>query len=100
MTMLTLDTYPIPSPDVVGRIINKEAVLVLPDKGEVKVLNEVGARIWTLADGTRSVRDIAAAICAEYDVEPAQAEADVLAFLTELETRGIISLSPDSATDR
>lgn len=90
--MLTLDTYPVPSPDVVGRIVDDEAVLVLPDRGEVKVLNEIGARIWTLADGTRTVRDIAAAICAEYDVDATRAEADTLAFVGELAERGIVSL--------
>jgi hypothetical protein len=40
-----------------GRRLEHEAVVVLPDKGEVKVLNEVGAQIWALADGTRSVRN-------------------------------------------
>jgi len=91
--MLTLDHYPIPKSDVLGRIVDGEAVLVLPDKGEVKVLNPVGARIWTLADGTRSVRDIVSVICAEYEVEQAQAESDTLAFLAELEARGIVSVT-------
>ena len=59
--------------------MEQEAVIVLPDKGEVKVLNEVGARIWALADGSRSVREIAATIASLYDVPPSQAEAGKLA---------------------
>jgi len=89
----TLDSYPAPNPNVRGRVIENEAVLVLPDRGQVKVLNQVGASIWQLADGTRTVREIAAVICAEYAVEQAEAEADTLAFVAELEGKGIISLS-------
>jgi hypothetical protein len=91
--MVTLDDYPIPDSNVRGRILEDEAVLVLPDKGQVKVLNQVGASIWTLADGARTVRDIAAAICAEYAVDQAEAESDTLAFVAELEAKGIVSVS-------
>jgi len=92
--MVSLDSYPVPNPAVVGRIIEGEAVLVLPEQGQVKVLNEVGARIWALADGTRTLRQIVATLCDEYEVDQAQAEADVCAFAAELEEKGIISLSP------
>lgn len=91
--MMTTDTRPSASPTVVGRLTAGEAVLVLPAQGEVKVLNEVGARIWSLVDGSRTVGQIAAAIGAEYDVEPGQAETDVLEFLTELERKGIIAVA-------
>ncbi len=90
--MLTLDSYPVPNRAVQGRRLDNEAVLVLPDQGEVKVLNEVGAQIWALADGTRSVRDIVQAICAEYHVPRAEAEADALAFIAELEAKGIVTV--------
>jgi hypothetical protein len=83
-----------PLPGVVGQVIEGEAVLVLPERGEVKVLNQVGARIWQLADGHRTLGDIVAVICAEYAVEPAQAQADVLEFAAELERKGVVKLSP------
>ena len=88
--MITLDSYPAQALHVQGRRVDNEAVVILPDKGEVKVLNEIGAQIWALADGSRSVREIVAAICAEYAVNPSEAEADTLAFLAELESKGII----------
>ena len=94
--MVSLDSYPVPNPAVVGSIVEGEAVLVLPEQGQVRVLNEVGARIWALADGTRTVQDIVTAICTEYDVEPSQAEADALAFLPGLEAKGVISLASHS----
>ena len=90
--MITLESYPIPNSHVVGRILDDEAVLVMPEQGQVKVLSEVGARIWALADGTRTVGDIVGAICTEYDVTPADAEVDILDFLTELRKREIVSI--------
>ena len=83
-----------PRPGVVGQVIDGEAVLVLPERGEVKVLNPVGARIWQLAGGRRTLGDIVDIICAEYTVEPAQAQADVLEFAAELERKGVVRLSP------
>jgi len=89
---LTLNSYPAPAEHVRGRRLEHEAVVVLPDRGEVKVLNEVGAQIWALTDGTRSVRDIVAALCAEYEVSPAVVEADTLKFLAELQQKGLITI--------
>lgn len=92
MIELTLNSYPAPAEHVRGRRLEHEAVVVLPDKGEVKVLNDVGAHIWALADGTRSVRDIIWALCDEYDVSPTVAEADALRFLAELQQKGLITI--------
>ena len=91
--MISLDSYAVPNPAVVGRIVEGEAVLVLPEQGQVKVLNEVGARIWVLADGARTLRQIAAALSDEYDVNQAQAKADVLDFVAQLAELGIASLA-------
>lgn len=91
--MLTLESYPIPAPGVVGRVVEDEAVLVLPERGEVKVLNEIGARIWKLANGQRSVSEIAALICDEYEVDLEVAASDTLEFLVDLESRSVITVS-------
>jgi hypothetical protein len=87
---VSLEAYPHPTANARGRILEREAVIVLPDKGEVKVLNEVGARIWELADGSRSVREIAAAIASVYDVSQREAEADTVEFLQELREKALI----------
>lgn len=74
-------------------MVQDELVLVVPERGEARVLNEVGARIWQRADGQRTIRTIAATICAEYAVEPHQAEADALAFVADLVGRGLFVLA-------
>ena len=89
---LTLNSCPAPAEHVRSRRLEQEAVVVLPDKGEVKVLNEVGAQIWTLADGSRTVRDIIAVVCAEFEVPPVVAVADTLNFLAELQHKGLITI--------
>ena len=88
--MIPMNSYAVPNPAVAGRLVEGEAVLVRVEQGQVKVLNEVGARIWALADGARTLRQIAAALCDEYDVNQAQAEADVIAFVAQLAERGIV----------
>ena len=90
MSELSLDAFPHPAAHVRGRLLDGEAVIVLPDRGEVKVLNEVGAQIWTLADGSRSVREIAASVASVYQVSPAEAEADTVEFLRELLEKALI----------
>jgi hypothetical protein len=91
--MITLDMIPSPNPAVVSRVIKDEAVLVLPARGQVKVLNEVGARIWSLVDGKRTVGNIIATIEAEYAVSAEVALNDTSFFLDQLANREIISFS-------
>ncbi len=88
--MLTLDSCPKLNPEVVGRKVDNEAVVVLPEKGKVEVLNEVGAFIWERVDGNRTLGDIAEDVCQTFDVEPAQAERDVLEFATDLLKRQVL----------
>jgi len=87
--------FPVRDATVTARMVGDEVVLVLPEHGQAKVLNEVGARVWALADGTRSLDAIIDALCAEYEVDRAHAAADTLAFVAELESRGLISLAAD-----
>lgn len=90
---MTLDSVPRRTPSVVSRLIDDEAVLVHPGQGKVRVLNPVGARLWELADGERTAGDIAQIIAGEYEVDPARAEADTLAFYGDLAERGVLTLT-------
>lgn len=89
--MVSDEAHPRPAPGAAWRETGGEAVVVLPDKGQFKVLNEVGARVWALADGTRSVSQIAQAICAEYEVAPEIALRDVRAFIEVLVNKGALA---------
>jgi hypothetical protein len=92
--MLSLNMIPLPNPEVVGRMIDNEAVLVLPGKGEIKVLNEVGGRIWSLIDGQRTIQAIAGEIYSEFKVSQPEAESDSLAFIQQLWDKEVVTVEP------
>jgi len=87
------------TPDVVARTIADESFL-LPVKGdlantaEMFVLSEVGRFIWDLVDGRRGPDEMVAAVVAEFDVDEARARADVVDFLAELTTHGLLRETP------
>jgi hypothetical protein len=91
--MVSLDWVPVQNPAVVGRFVGDEAVLVLPLKGQVKVLNEVGARIWSLMDGIRTVKEISAVIFDEFSTSEDEVMKDAQDFCEQLAEREIITFS-------
>lgn len=70
--------------DVAWRVLDGEAILISAEESMLHSLDEVGTRIWELADGVNTVRDIVRLICDEFEVDPAQAEQDVIEFVTNL----------------
>ena len=76
---------------VVATPLPGELVLLHLDAGTYYGLDEIGARCWTLlvTDGL-TIAGAAARISAEYEVEPAQAEADLLALADSLERSQLI----------
>lgn len=99
MNKLNLDNVPVKNNNVIGRVlesgspVEKEAVIVHPDRGKVDVLNDVGASIWLNIDGINTIRQIVSIICSEYEIDEITAEADVCEFLTGLNERDIIQFS-------
>jgi coenzyme PQQ biosynthesis protein PqqD len=61
-----------------------QTVLLRLDDGGYYALDEVGALIWELCDGQRSLADVVAALCGEFDAPQATVAADVLEFVGEL----------------
>jgi hypothetical protein len=66
------------------RMRNVRGQLYLARGGDVYELEGVGPRVWQLSDGTRSLAEIAGALAEEFDVDTAEAEADVRRFADEL----------------
>jgi len=89
-----LATVPRRLESIVSELTGDEAVLLLPERREIKVLNEVGARTWDLIDGNRTVTDIVAVICGQYEATREQVESDTIAFLNELLALGVIACEP------
>jgi hypothetical protein len=81
-------------PNALWRPFEHETAVILPTTSAVRVLNEVGARVWELADG-RTFGEIVNVLVNEYEVERTQLELDARAFLNELHTRGLLEGAPE-----
>ena len=82
------------TPSALWRAFDHEAAVILPTASAVRVLNEVGARVWELADG-RTIGEIINMLVNEYEVERTQLELDTHAFLAELHRRGLLEDAPE-----
>ena len=81
---------PIVSENIVWRRTDDGAILISPESGDIRVLNDVGTAIWQLIDGKRSVAQIEKKLQAKYNVAAAKLQADLHAFLEELNERRLL----------
>lgn len=85
-----LDTRLSIPPQVMSRLVGDETVLLDLSSGMYFGVDGVGKRIWeSLADG-HSLGETAAVIAAEFEVEEERAQADLLAFASDLVSRGLL----------
>jgi hypothetical protein len=88
---VNLDTRLSIPPQVMSRLVGDETVLLDLASGIYFGIDGVGKRIWeSLADGC-SLGEITAIINAEFDVDEAQAQADVVQFANTLLQRGLLT---------
>ena len=93
------DSRPVRSLSVAWQTIDGETVLLRTkekaDEKELLGLNEVGRRVWEMADGGNSIDAMVAALAAEYEVSVEAARADVLRFVGDLMSLGALRLGGD-----
>jgi hypothetical protein len=71
-------------------MVDDECIIVDPQGSQATVLNPVGARIWELVDGKRTIEAIVERLVEEYTVERPRAEADAREFVEDLMKRNLI----------
>jgi coenzyme PQQ biosynthesis protein PqqD len=59
-------------------------VLLRLEDGGYYALDEVGAMIWELCDGSRAVSEIVTILCSEFDAPEPTVREDVLEFIGDL----------------
>ncbi len=81
-----------PRPTVTSATLEDEVVLLDMQSGIYFGLDSVGAHIWQLVERGTTAEEIARAITARYDVDPAQARSDVEEFLRALQRQRLIDV--------
>jgi hypothetical protein len=92
--LIDLTTTPSRNDDYCVRDLGGESIFLSPDGAQVHAVNELGTFIWSLLDGQSSLAQVRDRICGEYEVTPAQCEADLLAFVAELADKRLVVLAP------
>ena len=80
-------------PQIAARVFSGEAVIITPAENTVRMLNTVGSRVWELADGTRTVDEIAGVLTQEFDVDLPQAQESASQFVDELAAKGLLAFA-------
>ncbi|MBI5498912.1 MAG: PqqD family protein [Deltaproteobacteria bacterium] len=70
-------------PDVAFRVIDGQAVIVVPATQSMHTLNEVGTFVWERCEG-RTVDEIVGLLVEEFEVDDATARGDLETFAREL----------------
>ena len=78
------------SANLVETAIDDERVVMSLDNGEFFSLTDTALAIWSLIDGTRDRASLIADLAAAYDAPADALEADLLAFLSDLQAAGLI----------
>lgn len=88
-----LTKFPARSSQIASRIIEGEAIIVIPQEGVSIVLNAVGSRIWELLDGKKTVKDIIDTIIVEFETPSEEAQQDVCDFFKQLENKKMLVMN-------
>ena len=88
---MQLDTHLSIPPQVMSRLVGDETVLLDLASGMYFGVEGVAKRIWELIAEGQNLGQAAAIIVSEFEVDNAQAEADVLEFVSVLIERGLLA---------
>jgi len=85
------------NPSIISKAIGETVFLVpmqdnLVDLENIYTLESVGARIWELIDGRRSVKQIKEILTEEFEENPKQIEDDLVEIFKQLENRHFIKV--------
>lgn len=86
---LTRDTAVKRNPQLIAADMDGDTVMMSIESGEYFGLGGVGTRVWDLLAQPHTIAQLTQAICAEYEVDAATCEADIIRFLDELLANGL-----------
>lgn len=94
---LTPGTRVVASRNQLSTQLSGEAVILGLRDSVYYGLDGAGARIWELVQQPAVLRDVAATVSREFEVDEAAAMRDLLALASDLLARGLVDVVPDAA---
>jgi hypothetical protein len=93
---MALETIYRHSPDLIERKVLDDRLLVplrgeLADLQRIFALNPAAQYIWAQLDGEHDLAAVRDGLVARFEVEPAEAEADLTEFIAQLSEAGLIT---------
>ena len=77
--------------NILSASLDDELVLLSMDQNRYFGSGDVGRRIWEMCEQTCSVEQMVQRLLQEFEVEPAQCQAEVLAFCTQMLRAGLLN---------
>jgi hypothetical protein len=97
VTELSLDTRVAAEDNVLSREIEGDTVLLSMTRSEYFGLNSTGTRVWQLLQHPCRLDEVCAAIAAEFDVDAAEVQRDVLTVVHDLVAHDLVRIVSDPA---
>lgn len=72
--------------------VQNELMMLHIEQGAYYSLDPIAAEIWSILESPATVAEITDRLMKRYEVTPERCQADVLAFLEEMQTNGMILL--------
>ena len=97
--MIDKGSYLVKDDDVLFTSMGEDAVLLHVNRGDYYSLNKVGARIWVLTDGSKTIEDLATLLTKEFEISQEQAEKDITELAEHFVNEGLVKVvdSPQSS---
>lgn len=76
-----------------GRLGEILATIFMQPKTRKIVLDEIGSYVWKMFNGKTSIREIITKISEKFKMSKREAEVSLIAFLSDLEKRGAITVA-------
>jgi len=90
-TTLTSETRLSVRTDLLATTLSeKELVMMNMDKGKYYGMEDTGKVIWDFLEQSRTVGEVCAEVCKQFEIEPEVAEKDTIDFLNHLVEEGLV----------
>ncbi len=98
--MIEKGNYLVKDHEVLFTSMGEDAVLLHAQRGDYYSLNKVGARLWVLTDGSKTIEELAGLITEEFDISQDQAEQDIVELAEQLAKEGLVKVVETPQNDQ